>query len=168
MFARPDRTFVEHPIDFPTTRSLEVDFFRGVVLLIIAVDHITLREACCRTLRCINTRFAIPQKYSCFSVVMRRRLLTRRLRLAVVIQPFVDVFSNAAEIYRAYLFTAFLMLIGGLLIWLGAAPFLHLLPGTYGDAWSFNPFAWQLMFPASSRACSRSATISTRAVSLAG
>jgi hypothetical protein len=35
---------------------------------------------------------------------------------------------------------------GSLLVWLAAMPLLRFLPGTYGEAWSFNPFAWQLMF----------------------
>jgi hypothetical protein len=35
---------------------------------------------------------------------------------------------------------------GSLFVWLAAMPLLRFLPGTYGEAWAFNPFAWQLMF----------------------
>ncbi len=35
---------------------------------------------------------------------------------------------------------------GSLLLWLASMPLLQLLPGIYGETWSFNPFAWQLMF----------------------
>jgi hypothetical protein len=202
----------------PTTRSLEVDFFRGVVLLIIAVDHIT---------GSVLSRFTLHQYAFCdsaevfvflggyASAAAYTALATRRSDSAARRR----FFKRSWEIYRAYLFTAFLMLIGGgllmalkidtpmvqytewpnflarpfglladiailrqqpylsavlpmysvfalavpvivplairkpivamfasLLVWLAAAPLLHWLPGTYGEAWSFNPFAWQLMF----------------------
>jgi hypothetical protein len=202
----------------PNTRSLEVDFFRGVVLLIIAVDHIT---------GSVLSRFTLHQYAFCdsaevfvflggyASAAAYTALATRRSDSAARRR----FFKRSWEIYRAYLFTAFLMLIGGgllmalkidtpmvkytewpnflarpfglvfdiailrqqpylsavlpmysvfalavpvivplaqrkpivalfgsLLLWLASMPLLQLLPGTYGEAWSFNPFAWQLMF----------------------
>ncbi|SAL35506.1 opgC protein [Caballeronia turbans] len=202
----------------PTTRSLEVDFFRGIVLLIIAVDHIT---------GSVLSRFTLHQYAFCdsaevfvflggyASAAAYTALATRRSDSAARRR----FFKRSWEIYRAYLFTAFLMLIGGallmalkvdtpmvqytewpnflvrpfgltvdiallrqqpylsavlpmysvfalavpvivplaqkkpviamfgsLLVWLAAMPLLRFLPGTYGEAWSFNPFAWQLMF----------------------
>lgn len=202
----------------PTTRSLEVDFFRGIVLLIIAVDHIT---------GSVLSRFTLHQYAFCdsaevfvflggyASAAAYTALATRR-SIKAARRRF---FRRSWEIYRAYLFTAFLMLIGGgvmmalkidtpmlqytewpnflarplgligeivtlrqqpylsavlpmyavfalavpvvvplaqkkpviaifasLLVWLAAAPLARALPGTYAEAWSFNPFAWQLMF----------------------
>ncbi|SAK50497.1 membrane protein [Caballeronia hypogeia] len=202
----------------PATRSLEVDFFRGIVLLIIAVDHIT---------GSVLSRFTLHQYAFCdsaevfvflggyASAAAYTALATRRSDSAARRR----FFKRSWEIYRAYLFTASLMLIGGallmllkvdtpmlqytewpnflvrpfglvadiallrqqpylsavlpmysvfalavpmivplaqrkpvvamfgsLLVWLAAAPLLRFLPGTYGEAWSFNPFAWQLMF----------------------
>jgi hypothetical protein len=202
----------------PNTRSLEVDFFRGVVLLIIAVDHIT---------GSVLSRFTLHQYAFCdsaevfvflggyASAAAYTALATRRSDSAARRR----FFKRSWEIYRAYLFTAFLMLIGGgllmafkidtpmvqytewpnfltrpfgliadiailrqqpylsavlpmysvfalavpvivplaqrrpvvamfgsLLLWLVSTPLLQWLPGTYGEAWSFNPFAWQLMF----------------------
>jgi hypothetical protein len=202
----------------PATRSLEVDFFRGVVLLIIAVDHITGSVLSHFTLHqyafCDSAEvfvflggYASAAAYT--ALATRRSDSTARRRF----------FKRSWEIYRAYLFTAFLMLIGGglltalkidtpmlqytewptflarpfgllsdiallrqqpylsavlpmysvfalavpvivplaqrkpivaifgsLLVWLAAVPLLHMLPGNWPDAWSFNPFAWQLMF----------------------
>ncbi|WP_277186102.1 OpgC domain-containing protein [Caballeronia sp. BR00000012568055] len=202
----------------PTTRSLEVDFFRGVVLLIIAVDHIT---------GSVLSHFTLHQYAFCdsaevfvflggYASAAAYTALAARRSDSAARRRF---FKRSWEIYRAYLFTAFLMLIGGallmalkvdtpmlqytewptfltrpvglltdiallkqqpylsavlpmycvfalavpvivplaqrkriiaifgsLLVWLAAVPLLHLLPGTWADAWSFNPFAWQLMF----------------------
>jgi hypothetical protein len=202
----------------PTGRSLEVDFFRGVVLLIIAVDHITGSVLSHFTLHqyafCDSAEvFVFLGGYA--SAAAYTALATRRSDSAARRR----FFKRSLEIYRAYLFTAFLMLIGGalmmalkintpmlqytewpnflarpvglladiallkqqpylsavlpmylvfalavpvvvplaerkpvfvifgsLLLWLVSAPLLRLLPGTWADAWSFNPFAWQLMF----------------------
>jgi hypothetical protein len=202
----------------PTTRSLEVDFFRGVVLLIIAVDHITGSVLSHFTLHqyafCDSAEvFVFLGGYA--SAAAYTALATRRSDSSARRR----FFKRSWEIYRAYLFTAFLMLIGGglmmalkidtpmlqytewpnflarpfglvtdiallkqqpylsavlpmysvfalavpvivplaqrkpvvamfgsLLVWLAAVPLLSWLPGSYGEAWSFNPFAWQLMF----------------------
>ena len=99
----------------PTTRSLEVDFFRGIVLLIIAVDHIT---------GSVLSRFTLHQYAFCdsaevfvflggyASAAAYTALATRRSDSAARRR----FFKRSWEIYRAYLFTAFLMLIGGALL----------------------------------------------------
>jgi len=202
----------------PPTRSLEVDFFRGVVLLIIAVDHIsgsvlshfTLHEyAFCDSAEVFVFLGGYASAAAYTALATRRSDSAARRRF----------FRRSWEIYRAYLLTALLMLIGGglltllridspmlqytewpallarpfglvfdvallrqqpylssvlpmyslfalavpmvvplaerkpiiamfgsLLLWLAATPLAHALPPTYAQAWSFNPFAWQLMF----------------------
>lgn len=202
----------------PTTRSLEVDFFRGIVLLIIAVDHISGSVLSHFTLH----QFAFCDSAEVFvflggyaSAAAYTALATRRSHSAARRR----FFKRSWEIYRAYLLTAVLMLVcgallmllkidspmlqytewpallarpfglvfdiatfrqqpylssvlpmyslfalavpmaaplaqrkpvivmfGSLLLWLAAAPIAHALPSSYGQAWSFNPFAWQLMF----------------------
>ncbi|MDR5802752.1 OpgC domain-containing protein [Caballeronia sp. LZ001] len=202
----------------PTQRSLEVDFFRGVVLLIIAVDHISGSVLSHFTLHqyafCDSAEvFVFLGGYA--SAAAYTALATRRSAQAARRR----FFKRSWEIYRAYLLTAVLMLIGGallmllkidspmlrytewptflarpvgllfdittlrqqpylssvlpmysifalavpfvvplaerkpviamfgsLLVWLAALPLARALPSTYAEAWSFNPFAWQLMF----------------------
>jgi len=204
----------------PTTRSLEVDFFRGIVLLVIAVDHISGSVLSHFTLH----RYAFCDSAEVFvflggyaSAAAYTALATRRGHPAARRR----FFKRSWEIYRAYLLTAVLMLLGGallmllqidspmlqytewpallgrpfglmlevatlrqqpylssvlpmyalfalampvvaplaqrkpvvvmfgsLLLWLAAAPLGHALPASYVQAWSFNPFAWQLMFAA--------------------
>lgn len=97
----------------PTTRSLEVDFFRGIVLLIIGVDHIR-----------VLSRFTLHQYAFCdsaevfvflggyASAAAYAAFATRRSDSAARRR----FFRRSWEIYRAYLFTAFLMLIGGALL----------------------------------------------------
>ncbi|WP_244814040.1 OpgC domain-containing protein [Caballeronia sp. Lep1P3] len=101
----------------PTTRSLEVDFFRGIVLLVIAVDHIsgsvlshfTLHEyAFCDSAEV----FVFLGGYA--SAAAYTALATRRSNSAARRR----FFRRSWEIYRAYLLTAFLMLIGGALLML--------------------------------------------------
>jgi hypothetical protein len=202
----------------PNRRSLEVDFFRGIVLLVIAIDHISGSLLSRFTLHayafCDSAEvfvflggYASAAAYTALSSnngagAARKRFLRRSL-----------------EIYRAYLFTAVLMLLGGALImllridspmlqytewptflarpfklaldvallrhqpylssvlpmyamfalavplvvplaqrkpvvtlfgslgiWLFASMLAQWLPSAYAEGWSFNPFAWQLMF----------------------
>ncbi|MEA3116530.1 MAG: hypothetical protein QOG58_6329 [Caballeronia sp.] len=202
----------------PNRRSLEVDFFRGVVLLIIAVDHIS---------GSVLSRFTLHSYAFCDSAEVFV-FLGGYASAAAYTTLAVNRSHNAArlrflkrswEIYRAYLFTAVMMLLGGaLLIWLRidtpilqitewpsfltrplglafdvttlrhqpylsavlpmyamfalAVPFVvplaerkpvvmlfgslgvwlfasslaQWLPSAYAEGWSFNPFAWQLMF----------------------
>src|ERR1700761_4301983 len=98
----------------PNRRSLEVDFFRGIVLLIIAVDHIT---------GSVLSRFTLHQYAFCDSAEVfvflggyasagYTALATRRSDSAARRR----FFKRSWEIYRAYLFTAFLMLVGGALL----------------------------------------------------
>jgi hypothetical protein len=202
----------------PNRRSLEVDFFRGVVLLVIAVDHISGSVLSRFTLHsyafCDSAEvfvflggYASAAAYTTLAAnrshgAARRRFLKR-----------------SWEIYRAYLFTAVMMLLGGALlmwlridtpmmqitewpsflarplgltfdvatlrhqpylsavlpmyamfalavpfvvplaerkpvvvlfgslgVWLFASSLAQWLPSAYAEGWSFNPFAWQLMF----------------------
>jgi hypothetical protein len=201
-----------------TQRSLEVDFFRGVVLLVIAVDHISGSVLSNFTLH----KFAFCDSAEVFvflggyaSAAAYTSLATRRSESAARRR----FFRRSWEIYRAYLFTAALMLLGGAMlmllridspmleysewpvflgrpldlifevavlrhqpylssvlpmyalfalavpfvvplaerkpvvalfgslgIWLFASTFSHALPSADAQGWSFNPFAWQLMF----------------------
>jgi hypothetical protein len=204
----------------PTGRSLEVDFFRGIVLLIIAVDHISGSVLSNFTLH----KYAFCDSAEVFvflggyaSAAAYTALESHRSETAARRR----FFRRSWEIYRAYLFTAALMLLSGALlmllridspmlgytewptfldrpfellagvatlrhqpylsavlpmyalfalavplivplaahrpvvalfgslgIWLFAAPLAHMLPSAYAEGWSFNPFAWQLMFMA--------------------
>ncbi len=100
-----------------TQRSLEVDFFRGVVLLVIAVDHISGSVLSNFTLH----KFAFCDSAEVFvflggyasagGVSGRWQRVAARVRRA-------DAFRRSWEIYRAYLFTAALMLLGGALLML--------------------------------------------------
>ncbi|SAL26154.1 membrane protein [Caballeronia terrestris] len=201
-----------------TGRSLEVDFFRGIVLLIIAVDHIsgsvlsnfTLHKyAFCDSAEVFVFLGGYASAAAYTAMAARRGSFAARLRF----------FKRSLEIYRAYLFTAALMLLAGatlmllrldtplvdftewpafldgplpliagiatlrhqpylsavlpmyaffalsvplvvplaakkpvlvllgsLFIWLFASQLGPLLPSAYDEGWSFNPFAWQLMF----------------------
>lgn len=202
----------------PNRRSLEVDFFRGLVLLVIAIDHIS---------GSFLSRFTIHSYAFCDSAEVFVFLGGYASAAA-----FTSVETNKGtwaarrrflkrcfEIYRAYLFLAIMMLLGGaLLMWLRidtpmlqitewptflsrplglsldiatlrhqpylssvlpmyslfalAVPFVvplaarkpvivlfgslgmwlfasvlgQALPSAYAEGWSFNPFAWQLMF----------------------
>ncbi|WP_248321582.1 OpgC domain-containing protein [Caballeronia sp. Sq4a] len=101
----------------PPARSLEVDFFRGIVLLIIAVDHIS---------GSVLSRFTLHQYAFCdsaevfvflggyASAAAYTALATRRSDSAARRR----FFRRSWEIYRAYLLTAVLMLIGGALLML--------------------------------------------------
>ena len=202
----------------PNRRSLEVDFFRGLVLLVIAVDHISGSVLSRFTLHsyafCDSAEvfvflggYASAAAYTTLAAnrshgAARRRFLKR-----------------SWEIYRAYLFTAVMMLLAGALlmwlridtpmlqitewptflaqplgltfdvatlrhqpylsavlpmyamfalavpfvvplaerkpvvvlfgslgVWLFASSLAQWLPSAYAEGWSFNPFAWQLMF----------------------
>jgi hypothetical protein len=205
-------------MDSPNRRSLEVDFFRGVVLLVIAIDHISGSTLSKFTLHsyafCDSAEvfvflggYASAAAYT--AVLSRKGPSAARRRF----------FRRSYEIYRAYLFTAVLMLLGGALMmllridspmlqytewpsflvrpfglsfdiamlrhqpylssvlpmyamfalavpivvplamrrpvvvlfgslgmWLFASTLAQGLPSAYAEGWSFNPFAWQLMF----------------------
>lgn len=205
-------------MNFPNRRSLEVDFFRGLVLLVIAVDHIS---------GSFLSRFTIHSYAFCDSAEVFVFLGGYASAAA-----YTSMESNQGpwparrrflkrswEIYRAYLFLAVMMLLGGALlmwmridtpmmqitewptflarplglsvdiatlrhqpylssvlpmyamfalavpfvvplairkpvyvlfgslgIWLFASTLAQGLPSAYAEGWSFNPFAWQLMF----------------------
>jgi hypothetical protein len=202
----------------PNRRSLEVDFFRGVVLLVIAIDHVSGSVLSKFTLHayafCDSAEvfvflggYASAAAYT--AVLSRKGAPAARRRFL----------RRSYEIYRAYLFTAVLMLLGGALMmllridspmlqytewpsflvrpfglsfdiamlrhqpylssvlpmyamfalavpivvplairrpvvvlfgslgmWLFASTLAQGLPSAYAEGWSFNPFAWQLMF----------------------
>src|ERR1700744_5623124 len=202
----------------PNRRSLEVDFFRGVVLLVIAIDHVSGSVLSKFTLHayafCDSAEvfvflggYASAAAYT--AVLARKGAPAARRRFL----------RRSYEIYRAYLFTAVLMLLGGALMmllridspmlqytewpsflvrpfglsfdiailrhqpylssvlpmyamfalavpivvplairrpvvvlfgslgmWLFASTLAQGLPSAYAEGWSFNPFAWQLMF----------------------
>jgi hypothetical protein len=202
----------------PTRRSLEVDFFRGIVLLVIAVDHISGSVLSRFTLHsyafCDSAEvFVFLGGYA--SAAAYTSLEANRSRTAAC-RRFL---KRSWEIYRAYLFTAVMMLLGGALlmwlridtpmlqitewptfltrplgltfdiatlrhqpylssvlpmyamfalavpfvvplaehkpvavlfgslgVWLFASSLAQWLPSAYAEGWSFNPFAWQLMF----------------------
>ncbi|WP_042299118.1 OpgC domain-containing protein [Paraburkholderia kururiensis] len=199
-------------------RSLEVDFFRGLVLLVIAVDHnsgsvlakFTLRNfAYCDSSEVFVFLGGYASAAAWAVVCMRRGESAARKRFV----------KRSGQIYGAYLLTAALMLASGALLlglhldsplvrytdwadflarpaglllevasfrrqpylsavlpmyvlfalavplavpaaarrpawllagsialWWLAPKALALLPATASDTWSFNPFAWQLMF----------------------
>ncbi|MDR5749877.1 MULTISPECIES: OpgC domain-containing protein [unclassified Caballeronia] len=203
-----------------TGRSLEVDFFRGIVLLVIAVDHIsgsvvsnfTLHKyAFCDSAEVFVFLGGYASAAAYTALESRRSGSGARRRF----------FKRSLEIYRAYLVTAALMLVAGALlmwlridspmveytewpvflerpleliasiavlrnqpylsavlpmyaffalavplvvplaarkpvlvlfgslgVWLFATQLAPILPSAYADGWSFNPFAWQLMFVA--------------------
>jgi hypothetical protein len=200
-----------------TARSVEIDFLRGLVLIVISLDHNTsglLRSATLHTFAYCDASevFVFLGGYASASayvdVSMRRGNFAARLRFL----------KRAWAIYRAYLLTAALMLmcsaalnvfpatlpavnpiwpafsahpirtvvdvaffrqqpflsavlpmyvlfascvpltvpfarrsptaalLASLILW-GAAPwFVAALPSASDEGWSFNPFAWQLMF----------------------
>ncbi|MDN7176742.1 OpgC domain-containing protein [Caballeronia sp. SEWSISQ10-4 2] len=202
----------------PNRRSLEVDFFRGVVLLVIAVDHIS---------GSLLSRFTLHSYAFCdsaevfvflggYASAAAYTTLEANRSHAAACRRFL---KRSWEIYRAYLFTAVMMLLGGALlmwlridtpmlqvtewpsflarpigltfdiatlrhqpylsavlpmyamfalavplvvplaerkpvvvlfgslgIWLFASQLAQWLPSAYAEGWSFNPFAWQLMF----------------------
>lgn len=202
----------------PTGRSLEVDFFRGIVLLIIAIDHVsgsvlshfTIHEyAFCDSAEVFVFLGGYASAAAFTSVESHKGMGAARMRFL----------KRSWEIYRAYIFTAALMLLGGALlmlfkidtpmlqitewpmfqsrpfgltldvamlrhqpylssvlpmyalfalavpfvvplavrkpvivlfgslgIWLFASTLAEILPSAYAEGWSFNPFAWQLMF----------------------
>jgi hypothetical protein len=202
----------------PNRRSLEVDFFRGIVLLVIAVDHISGSVLARFTLHsyafCDSAEvFVFLGGYA--SAAAYTSLEANRSRTAAC-RRFL---KRSWEIYRAYLFTAVMMLLGGALLmwlridtpmlqvtewptflarpfglsfdiatlrhqpylssvlpmysifalavpfvvplaerkpvvvlfgslgmWLFASSLAQWLPSAYAEGWSFNPFAWQLMF----------------------
>src|SRR5580698_7115792 len=101
----------------PNRRSLEVDFFRGVVLLVIAIDHISGSTLSKFTLHayafCDSAEvfvflggYASAAAYT--AVLSRKGAPAARRRFL----------RRSYEIYRAYLFTAVLMLLGGALMML--------------------------------------------------
>ncbi|OXC71878.1 OpgC domain-containing protein [Caballeronia sordidicola] len=202
----------------PNRRSLEVDFFRGIVLLVIAVDHISGSVLSKFTLHsyafCDSAEvfvflggYASAAAYTTLAASRSHGAARRRF------------LKRSWEIYRAYLFTAVMMLLGGALlmwlridtpmmqitewpsflarplgltfdvatlrhqpylsavlpmyamfalavpfvvplaerkpvvmlfgslgVWLFASSLAQWLPSAYAEGWSFNPFAWQLMF----------------------
>ncbi|WP_031359140.1 OpgC domain-containing protein [Caballeronia sordidicola] len=202
----------------PNRRSLEVDFFRGLVLLVIAVDHIsgsvlsrfTLHSyAFCDSAEVFVFLGGYASAAAYTTLAANRSHGAARLRFL----------KRSWEIYRAYLFTAVMMLLGGALlmwlridtpmlqitewptflarplgltfdvatlrhqpylsavlpmyamfalavpfvvplaerkpvvvlfgslgVWLFASSLAQWLPSAYAEGWSFNPFAWQLMF----------------------
>ena len=202
----------------PNRRSLEVDFFRGLVLLVIAVDHISESFLSRFTLH----RYAFCDSAEVFvflggyaSAAAYTTLAANRSHGAARLR----FLKRSWEIYRAYLFTAVMMLLGGALlmwlridtpmlqitewptflsrplgltfdvatlrhqpylsavlpmyamfalavpfvvplaehkpvvvlfgslgVWLFASSLAQWLPSAYAEGWSFNPFAWQLMF----------------------
>ena len=96
----------------PTGRSLEVDFFRGIVLLIIAVDHISGSVLSNFTLH----KYAFCDSAEVFvflggyaSAAAYTALESHRSETAARRR----FFRRSWEIYRAYLFTAALMLLSG-------------------------------------------------------
>ncbi|AME24123.1 MULTISPECIES: OpgC domain-containing protein [Burkholderiaceae] len=202
----------------PNRRSLEVDFFRGLVLLVIAVDHIS---------GSVLSRFTLHSYAFCDSAEVFVFLggyasaaaytsIESNRSHSAALRRFL---KRSWEIYRAYLFTAVMMLLGGALLmwmridtpmlqitewpaflarplslsfdiatlrhqpylssvlpmyamfalavpfvvplaekkpvvvlfgslgmWLFASSLAQWLPSAYAEGWSFNPFAWQLMF----------------------
>lgn len=96
----------------PVGRSLEIDFFRGVVLIVIALDHISNSLLSLVTLHtyafCDSAEvFVFLGGYA--SAAAYASLASRRSTYAAN-RRFV---RRALEIYRAYLFTAALMLLAG-------------------------------------------------------
>ncbi len=202
----------------PNRRSLEVDFFRGLVLLVIAIDHIsgsflshfTIHSyAFCDSAEVFVFLGGYASAAAYTSVATNKGPWAARKRFI----------KRCLEIYRAYLFLAIMMLLGGallmwlridtpmlqitewptflsrplglsldiatlrhqpylssvlpmyflfalavplvvplaarkpvvlllgsLIMWLFASVLGQALPSAYAEGWSFNPFAWQLMF----------------------
>ena len=202
----------------PNRRSLEVDFFRGLVLLVIAVDHIsgsvlskfTIHSyAFCDSAEVFVFLGGYASAAAYTSLESNRGAWPARRRFL----------KRSWEIYRAYLFLAVMTLLGGATLmwlridtpmlqltewptflarplglsldiatlrnqpylssvlpmyalfalcvpfvvplaqrkpvvvlfgslgtWLFASRLAQGLPSAYAEGWSFNPFAWQLMF----------------------
>jgi hypothetical protein len=93
-------------------RSIDVDFFRGLVLIVIALDHVTgsflsrftlHTYAFCDTAEVFVFLGGYASAAAYCAVLAHRGERAARHRF----------FRRSAEIYRAYLFTAVLMLVGG-------------------------------------------------------
>ena len=126
----------------PVRRSLEIDFLRGVVLIVIALDHIQ---------GSVLSRFMLHNYAYCdaaevfvflggyASAAAYTNVATYRSEHAAK-RRFV---VRAWEIYRAYLFTAALMLLAGaaLMLWRIDSPVVRHHPDRgFGDDVSFPVF----------------------------
>ncbi len=112
----------------PNRRSLEVDFFRGVVLLVIAVDHIS---------GSVLSRFTLHSYAFCDSVQPYLSAVLPMYAMYALAVPFVVPLAQRKPV---------VVLFGSLDVWLFASSLAQWLPSAYAEGWSFNPFAGQLMF----------------------